>query len=243
MWDDTLRERRILDCTYLLNAVTTTSSLIHGDCSFFRSGVVTGGSFYRLTRFEAGSCESFSKRKMCIPKSVEVLGERCLSIRRPLELAFENDSSLNRFEGSAFEGSTLSAICIPSTVEEIGNGCFALCARLRIVHFQFPAHICRLGINVFYQSRLSTISIPASVATIGSDCFSHIQTLFEIHFEPNSGLTTIPSTMAVWTGLQTLRIPASVTLIKPLSGLGDLSSISFDDNSSFRVMDTLAAPA
>jgi hypothetical protein len=101
------------------------------------------------------------------------------------------------------------------------------------------SQIRKFGISVFYRSRLSTISVPSSVTTIGSDCFSSIQTLFEIHFEPNSCLTTIPSALAIWTGVQTLQIPGSVTSITPMSGLGALSSISFGDNSPFRVIEQM----
>jgi hypothetical protein len=73
------------------------------------------------------SCSSL--QSICIPATVETIGQNCFSNCTSLSsITFESDSRLNRIEMNAFRGcSSLQSIFIPASVQSLPVRCFRDC--------------------------------------------------------------------------------------------------------------------
>jgi hypothetical protein len=72
---------------------------------------------------------------ICIPASVEILGEKCLSGCLSLSsLTFASASQLRLIDRCAVSSATsLTSVTLPASLEVLGESCFAQCSRLRRV--------------------------------------------------------------------------------------------------------------
>jgi hypothetical protein len=173
-------------------------------------------------------------RSICIPSSVERLGDRCFSRSADLcVVTFEPESKLSRIGDSAFVGcSSLSSICIPGSVEILCGWCFACCPNLSTVTFESDSALSEICDGAFSQcSSLSSIFIPLSVESIYRECFSVCTALAIVVFETGSNLSQIrPSTFRCCPSLSSICIPAGVRKLHPKSFLDcwQLSSVTFE---------------
>jgi hypothetical protein len=121
-----------------------------------------------------------SLRSICVPASVEFLGERSFSSCNPLSsLTFESGSKLTRIEANAFYCcSSLKSICLPASVEFLGERSFLSCDSLSSLTFESGSKLTRIEANALFCSpSLKAICLPASV-----EFLVRVHSLCAIHF-------------------------------------------------------------
>jgi hypothetical protein len=159
-----------------------------------------------------GSLES-----ICIPKSVEILGDHCFGQYWRLEsVTFELGGKVRRIENNAFaECSRLKSICIPASLEILGNHCFANCGLLERVTFESGCKVRRIENYAFLQcSALRSICIPASLEIVGESAFHNCESLANVTFECDLNLNRIEkSAFESCVSLKSFCVPASVEII------------------------------
>jgi hypothetical protein len=79
---------------------------------------------FRLTRIEERCFSGCVMKRVCIPRSVEILDAECFSGIFIDALTFEAESLLRRVGEWCFVVCSLKSFCIPSSVKMIGKSCF-----------------------------------------------------------------------------------------------------------------------
>jgi hypothetical protein len=129
-------------------------------------------------------------RSICIPASVEVIGNSCFWNEHwgDTELArvtFESCSKLKRIDEFGFHGCCqLTSLCIPASVEYIGGYCFCpgagRASALETLTFESGSKLVTIGEKAFGGcERLRSICLPALVSKIDCRTFesSHFWTI------------------------------------------------------------------
>jgi hypothetical protein len=172
----------------------------------------------RMVRFEPeGHLRVISRRAFAycrievaitIPKSVEIIGERCFENSIIGGCLFEDGSMVTAFPSYAFSTCSLTEISIPQKVQRIGPGCFT-------------------------RSKLERISIPSTVISLGPLCFMSCKHLRIVEFERECKLTSIMPSCFQLTGISSVLIPKSVKTIEvnAFSGCIFLASVNFEEDS------------
>jgi hypothetical protein len=169
---------------------------------------------------------------LCIPASVESIGERCFSDDLPegsasgLEtLTFEPGSNLIRIQAAAFDSCRgLRSICLPRSVSEIDGATFRRSCFSRIeiepgnTHFSVRADflldfggVC----IVFYFGSDEEVQIPDEIEKIGADSFYSKTAIRSVSFGRESRLWSFgASSFARCSSLNAIHIPSTVREIK-----------------------------
>jgi hypothetical protein len=151
-------------------------------------------------------------KSICIPQSVEILGQGCFSFCKRLKIiAFENESRLRRFEDYCFRRLPLRSIVIPRNVEVLGHGCFCECWKFEKVTFEKESRLKKIDDGCFQESALKSICIPRNVEVFGELCFYRCQRLRAISFESESQLTRIGRICFSGCSLESISIPRNVS--------------------------------
>jgi hypothetical protein len=160
-------------------------------CARYRQSLkeVVFGKDTRLQRIEKEAFFCAHLRRICIPSSVEVIGEggffNCAELS---DVTFEPGSKLQKMEAwTFFSCASLQRIRIPSSVEVIGDRCFATCISLIDVTFEPNSKLQRIGEAAFGGAvQLDGITIPSGVKYIDRWCFHGCKSLRSVTFEINS---------------------------------------------------------
>jgi hypothetical protein len=180
-----------------------------------------------MLEFEKGSVVSWIETKVfftcvslgsiCIPASVEIIGDACFSDCTSLsDVSFEVESKLRRLGAEMFQHCVrLPSICIPSSIEELGKSCFADCRSISTVLFPSHSRLKEIEARAFSRcSKLASFYLPDTVQTIGESCFDGCKRLSVFLVDTRSQLKAINA--AVFSGCSRLRlvcIPHTVTSI------------------------------
>jgi hypothetical protein len=102
-----------------------------------------------LSRLEDSTflgCSSLSS--ICIPSSVDIIGQKCFDSCASLSrVTFEDDSKLSRIERDAFRDCfSLTSICLPATVQSVASGAFPCETRPEIAVQPANPFLKRLGL-------------------------------------------------------------------------------------------------
>jgi hypothetical protein len=130
----------------------------------------------RISILSKSAFDNSSLESICIPSSVETIGESCFRCCRYLaNVTFEPKAKLADIGKSAFTGcSSLRSICLPAQIKTIAKSCFKDCQVLSDVTFESGCKIASLGDLVFENSSsLRSICIPSSIETISKSCFKN----------------------------------------------------------------------
>jgi hypothetical protein len=130
---------------------------------------ITFESDSRLKLIESVCFRGCSFTSICIPQSVEVLGNGCFAgfsgDDSQLEtVAFEPDSHLKRIERTCFCRCGSGSICIPRSVEILGEYCFADSGFETII-FESGSQLKETGQGCFCESSLKSISFTPKLDT------------------------------------------------------------------------------
>jgi hypothetical protein len=111
-------------------------------------------------------CECWSLESLCIPASVQLIGENCFAGCEGLvSVTFEQPSMLEIVKEMAFSScKSLTRISIPASIQQIGSRCFHCCESLASVTFQSPSNLVLLW--ELGDLILPSIDIPDSVEVI-----------------------------------------------------------------------------
>lgn len=174
-----------------------------------------------ITVIDAGAFAYKSLRKITLPSSLKVIGERafyeCANLEEiviPSQVtsigkeAFANNTSLRSviFNGNSLKsigdrafygcqnlGTSISApqTVLPSSLETLGTGVFEGCVALTDINMQ-NSKITALPTRAFYDCRsLNSVSLPATLLTIGDNAFSGCTVLENLTVPANSALERI----------------------------------------------------
>jgi hypothetical protein len=148
----------------------------------------------RLSRIGESAFHETRLTSICLPSSVEIIGDFAFDSCRYLQsVFFESDSHLLRIGPWGFFGcERLHSICIPASVVSFGWHCFRFCTSLRIACFEPDSQLSRIGPRIFqYCVSLSSVCIPSSLGVLLDGCFSRCTDLQVVTFESDSGLSQI----------------------------------------------------
>jgi hypothetical protein len=165
---------------------------------------------------DAFSCSA--PKSICIPASIEILGEECFSYCFSLsQILFESGSKLTEIGIAAFfQCSSLTSICIPANVGNIPKNCFCCCQSLVKVWFESGSKLTRIEDEAFVDCRsLRSFVIPPQLEIMACGVFSGCISLSELIFDLPSRLKQIdlpPSAFG------SLFIPDSAEIV--LGGIG-----------------------
>ena len=149
---------------------------------------------------------------LCIPRTVEVIGNRCLWGHKKLRtVVFERNSALREIEEWAFSQCAITSIELPRSLVTIGEGCFYDCGCIDVVTFEPCCQIARLGEFAFSCS-VRSIMVPASVRVIGRMCFCSWK-FDHVTFEPGSRLVRMEERAFHMSRIETIMIPPTVEFI------------------------------
>jgi hypothetical protein len=114
---------------------------------------------------------------ICIPASVEVIGESLFSgVAPPLPLhsiSVEFGSRLREIgQKSLSHCWNLRSFCVPASVESLGPACFEMSANLASLVLESGSRLTRIGPRAFSWTVFSSICIPASVEFMDGSAFS-----------------------------------------------------------------------
>jgi hypothetical protein len=145
-------------------------------------------SSMKTVRFESSSkvrriCTSFRFSfldSICIPRSIEILGDLCFSGVRNFDnwscrsaigvLSFESNSSLRVFGSECFRECSVKSICIPESVERLEVGCFSD-SGLEKIDIGTGSVLREIGGRCFEYCPLKRIFIPKFVCAIEGSAF------------------------------------------------------------------------
>jgi len=225
-----------------------------GDEVFVPKSIMTLGNFCfadsscvsMSISFESGSvlakigASCFARctlKKICVPRSVEFIGEECFIHAEIEEITFESDSRLKSLGNECFTYAALHEICIPRSVQSIGDFCFAGVEKdphvLKHIAFESDSQVAELGECCFQCCQcLESFSVPDSVRTIGSLCFFR-SGLCTICFESVACVSEIGEgcfSRCEW--LESICIANSVCSLGPSCFLGSgIETCTFDPDS------------
>jgi hypothetical protein len=185
----------------------------------------------QLVRIEAQSfVKCASLRSICIPASVEYIGQECFAFSKGpgswLEsLTFEAGSKLRQIGESAFAGCRwLHSIYLPASVSEIDGATFVDSAFSDIGFEPGNKDFCVDNHFVFDFARTcmvrhfgpeDEVRIPDGIETIGRSCFAFRAFLQSVSFDPQSKLRCIgASAFEGCSGLEAMHFLASVQVVK-----------------------------
>jgi hypothetical protein len=169
------------------------------------------------------SCSSL--KSICIPASVEVLGENCLANCRSLSrLTLESTSKLQRIEAAAFSScSQLKSICIPASTISIDGSAFVnvpltvLQLEEGNCHFRVSDHFLLDSAGVFlvrYFGKDKDVIVGSDIVLLCQASFCFCQSLCSLRFEPASKLRIIGVCAFLWCmSLRSICIPASIEIL------------------------------
>jgi hypothetical protein len=175
----------------------------------------------QLTTIETWAFCATSLRSICIPRSVEIIGEHCFLLSKRLEaLAFEPGSRLREIPQGCFVQCGLRTIDIPRTIRVLKAMCFSQCANICRITFESASELTQMEESCFFQSSLRSICIPRSVKVLGPGCFGRA-TVGDLVFEEGSNLRRFENECFVRCSLRSLVIPKRLAFIGPkaFSGL------------------------
>jgi hypothetical protein len=129
-------------------------------------------------------------KSICIPASVEILGQRCFKCSSLSQIIFESGSRLAQIGESAFLNcSSLVSICIPAQVEEIPIGCFSRCDSLTDLAFESDSKVVRIRESALeHCSSLRRLAIPSRLEILEFGALSDCESLRELIFEAPSSV-------------------------------------------------------
>jgi hypothetical protein len=113
-------------------------------------------------------------KSICIPRSVESLGESCFEEAKIETLTFESGSQLREIEKECFDGCELTSVRIPRLVEVLSEGCFEFCRNLETFTFEPESMLRRIERFSLNDCPLKAISIPSHVEFIDGSAFSGV---------------------------------------------------------------------
>jgi hypothetical protein len=122
---------------------------------------------------------------LCIPDSVETIGEGCFrngSVRR---LSFASNSALREVKDGAFSRQdNLETVELPSSVEIIGEAAFSASNRLESIIFESGSKLTQIGSYAFaWCDVLRFVVFPPSIVQVGRGCFDQCLCLQFVAFE------------------------------------------------------------
>jgi hypothetical protein len=171
-------------------------------------------------------------RSLCIPASVEQIGEECFAYATSVsQVKFEPGSRLRILHQRAFFASLIESIDIPPMVSVLPERCFAFCVLLSSVKFAPDSQLRAIGAFAFSYSGLESIHIPRLVDRIGESCFNTCTRLSNLTFAADSQVRRLDRLAFAWCiALPYVCIPSSVELIGRgcFWGNDELTSVTFD---------------
>lgn len=135
--------------------------------------------------------------------------------------------TLLTIESSAFKSSGFTSVEIPDSVTSIGFYAFFNCRNLKSVGF--GKNLRRIEEGAFSQSPLDNVSLPASVEYVGGEAFDSLKSFILIenpYTELDCGFISSSSKVTVYA-------PLGSTAQSYVNGLGDKSSLVFENIDSF----------
>jgi hypothetical protein len=129
-------------------------------------------------------------KSVCIPASIDILGECCFSESSLAEIMFDSGSGLSQIGIELFlKCFSLTSICIPANVESISNGSFCDCRSLVKVSFETGSKLTRIEDKAFVGCcSLASFVIPAQLEIMTGCIFYGCTSLCELIFEVPSRL-------------------------------------------------------
>jgi hypothetical protein len=158
--------------------------------------------------------ESTGLKSICIPASVEIIGEECFRACTFLvQLTFAPGSRLTRIgEYAIRECTSLPSICIPTEVEAIPYYCFSECHSLEECVFERDSKLVRIREKAFQNCRsLRSITIQTQLVMMDFCALLGCESLRKLIFETPSNLKQLdlpPSDFG------TLLIPDRVEVVR-----------------------------
>jgi hypothetical protein len=180
-------------------------------------------------------------RSICLPASVEFLGEGAFSSCRSLSaFTFESGSKLTRIEAFALlDCYVLKSICLPASVEFLGVSSYSSCWSLSSLTFESGSRLTLIPANTVNGcSSLQSRCLPASIEILGNSSLSNCYRLSSLTFESGSKLTRIEEDAFDGCSLlKFLLIPRSVNeLRRNWAHRSSLRLVAFESGVSLRIM-------
>jgi hypothetical protein len=207
---------------------------------------ITFESGSKLTLIANGAFdECFSLRAICIPASVETLGEFCFKGCTSLScLTFESGSKLTRIERFAFSKcSSLQSLCIPASLQMIAGSALNEAPNAEI---SIEEGNCHLTISenflmnatgtsaILYFGKDPNLTLNRNVEILCTKCFQSCALLTSLSFQSGSRLRRIEASIFSRSAeLRSLCIPASVEVLckNCLASCVMLSTLTFESGS------------
>ena len=153
---------------------------------------------------------------VCVPRSVEVIGESCFEGTSLAFIQFASGSQLKRIEMRAFAKTHLASVFLPKSLECLGPQCFGHCEHLEMVAIDADSQVRQLPEMAFVGCRLVDIDVPRSVEVLGDKCFALCQELTAVRFTDDSRLRVIGAEVLSGTrACRGLFVPKLVEQIDP----------------------------
>jgi hypothetical protein len=161
-------------------------------------------------------------RTICLPASVEILGQECfLDCGRLSRVSFECGSRLRAIEEGAFDHcDSLEAICLPRSLEMIDGAAFS---HTHLREIEFEGGDCRFSVvddmivnatgsvGIASFGALRSVVIPSTIEFVGPRSFSRCDHLCTLVFESASRVHRIESeAFSCCRKLESIAIPSSV---------------------------------
>jgi hypothetical protein len=194
-----------------------------GRCSFIERNCSSiafesGSKLTRIGDHAFALCSSL--KAICIPASVEFLGEQCfLRCMSLIQLTFESGSRLTQIGKEAFEQcSALPSICLPAQLDFIPSECFNRCSSLTVLSFEPGSRLTRIETGALDRcGSLRVITIPANLEEIESSVFALCNSVSQLIFEMPSRLRRLALPPS---NFDPLCIPDSVEVVSAPSLCG-----------------------
>jgi hypothetical protein len=185
-----------------------------------------------------------SSESICIPASVEGIGEHCFAYTTSfVGVRFEAGSKLISLETRSFFGSGIQWIEIPSFVEIVPDSCFELCVLLSRVSFSRDSRLRIIGDHAFSGCGLESVQIPPGVERLHTACFEFCTRLVSCVMETNCRMQYLgESAFALCSLLVSICIPASVIEIGGACFMEceELTSLTFEPGSKLSLIGACA---
>ena len=134
-----------------------------------------------------------TSREVIIPDGVVEISKNAFSVRQ------------DKY-GESEEGVNVEKLTIPDTVTTIGDYAFAMCMKLKEIHW--GKNIEEIGEGAFKNTAITTLELPDKVKTIGGEAFMWCDKLTTVSL-PN-GIDEIPRRAFLCSAVSNIEIPNSV---------------------------------
>jgi hypothetical protein len=191
-----------------------------------------GSLIYTISPCTFASFQSL--KSICIPASVEIIGERCFVELKSLAcVRFEASSKLRVLEERVFFRCGSASEAIGDEVELYWEAYDDDCESGSVPYERFRAAVTGF---VSVAPSGEPICIPASVEVIRYGCFGYATYLSAVSFEPGSHLRTLGVSAFLGSTIQSIEIPPFVQVLPDNCFMFCvlLSSVTFGEGSELR---------